>query len=98
MSTNLSNRQSTATPKLTKTQRELLDTMAMPGVTHLCIGFRGAFIGGDRARGKTFRNETAQRLMQTAYLTRWNAFGTSGGYYYTISDRGRQELSTEVSS
>jgi hypothetical protein len=94
MQPTLSNEQSTATPKLTKAQMALLQMMALPHITHLMEGFRGAFIGGIRGWEKGATNATARKLMHTAYLTRHR--GTNA-HYYTISQLGIEVLAAHQS-
>ena len=89
----ISLKQATATPKLTKAQMALLQMMALPHITHLMEGFRGAFIGGSFGWEKGATNATARKLMQTAYLTRHR--GTNA-HYYTISQRGLEEIAAHA--
>ena len=88
--------QHTKTPKLTKSQLELLQTLALPHITHLMKGFRGALLGGARGGEKKASNATAGVLMRTAYLTRHRGRGTSSECHYTISPRGLEYLSAHT--
>ena len=95
MTTLLPLAQNTTKPLLTKSQLALLKTMALPHVTHLMIGFRGAFIGGlCGGEGGRVSNATAKVLMRTVYLTRHLGRGTSNESFYTISSAGLEYLAS----